>query len=137
MTETIIVALITMASGVFGAGIGAFVNIKAIEKESRRHLHEEKQACFTQFTSAYYTLKHSLDAALLSDAIPFEAKQNLFTQFQSAYSSTLLVCAQSTLKPLNAFYFQVEQYFFAGSASADLDLAYEATLKAMRDELHA
>lgn len=136
MTETIIVALITMASGVFGAGISAFVNIQAMKKESQHHLHEEKQTCFTRFTSAYYALKHSLDMDLLSDASPFDAKQNLFTQFQAAYSSALLVCAQSTIKPLNTFYFQVEQYFFMGNASADLDLAYETVLKAMRNELY-
>lgn len=136
MPDTIIVALITFASGLLGVGIGAFVNIKAMEKESERRLHEEKQACFTRFTSTYYALKHNLYMALLLDITTFETREDLFTQFQATYSNALLICAQPTINPLNTFYFQVEKYHITGSAPADLDLAYESVLQAMRKELH-
>lgn len=137
MTDTVIVALITFASGLFGSGIGAFVTLKISARESARRVHDQKHVCFTQFVSTYYAFKHELDIALLAvGAPPSEKMKELHTQFQAAYSSALLVCAQSTIKLLNTFYFQLEQYYITGNAPTDLDLAYESALKAMRKELH-
>ncbi len=136
MSETVTVALLTFASGLFGAGIGAFVSLKTMGKESERRIHEEKQACYSQFILAYYALKFKLDEALMAMAAPDANElEKLRAQFLVGYSSSLLICAPSTVNLLVAFYFQVEKYCAMGEAPADIDIAYESLLKAMRKEI--
>lgn len=138
MTETIIVALITMASGVFGAGIGAFMTLKASIKESKRYFREEKKTCYAQLLSSYGNLmgEMSTEPSLL-DGLPPEQERKLYTQFEIAHTNALLICGKSSVTPIAELFNQVTVLHLRKGSVPELHSAYVSVLTAIRKELVA
>lgn len=138
MTETIIVALITLASGVFGAGIGAFMNLKAIAKESERRIREEKAACYSRFISSYLDLlAHTATHDHIDQSKADSDKEiELFVQFQTAYVNAILICNQSSCASFLEFLTKTSELCKTRDDSG-LSSAFQAAVTAMRKELGA
>lgn len=135
MTETIIIALITLASGVFGSGIGAFVTLRTSAKESKRQLREEKKTCYAHFVSAYHAF---MAQAVTNDLIQTESdpakERQLWLQFQTAYANAILICDQTSLDSFGKF-FQQTGSLGEGRNASGVNAAYTAAVSAMRKEL--
>lgn len=137
MSETIIVALITMASGVFGAGIGAFINLRTAAKESKHRIREEKKVCYSQFVSSYTAfLGQAAENECIPDASDSSMERKLWLQFQTAYINAILICDKSSIEPFNAFFDHAGKLATTRD-SAGLSSAYRAAVNAMRKELGA
>ena len=135
LSETIIVALITMASGLFGSAIGAFMSFSAINRESKRHIREEKKACFSQFISLYHALSGQIATNnYFPDKIDSEKEIELFLQFQTAYANAVLICNASSVDVLSALWEQVG-ILCQKRENPDVRIAYVAAMSAMRKEL--
>lgn len=138
MTETIIVALITMASGVFGAGIGAFVTLWASNKETDRLFREEKKTCYAQLLSSYSNLMGEISTKpSLIDELPPEQEQKLYTQFEIAHANALLICDKPSVAPISEIFNQVTALHLRKGNLSELHSAYVSALVAMRKELGA
>lgn len=138
MTETIIVALITLASGVLGASIGAITSVKASNKESERYFRDEKKACYALLLSSYSNLMGEISTEPnLIDGLPPEQERKLYTQFQIAHTNALLICDKSSISPISEFFNQVAVCHLRKGNPSELHSAYVSALAAMRKELEA
>lgn len=137
MTDTIIVALITFASGAFGAGVTAFITWRtaklSADKELERRRHEEKQLCFSQFVSAYHTLMHQ---AVLNgkDRSHFKDELTLLVQFQIVYSKAILICDKSSIPPFTKLLHEASEMIKTREFD-QIKVAYKVAINTMRKEL--
>lgn len=137
MSDTVIVSLITFASGLCGAGVGAIVTLITAHKEAQRHFREEKKLCFSQFISAYHELlrKTSINDEIKQPLASTEEDEiGLFTQFQTAYSNAILICDRSSIDAFSALLYQTKEMIKTRDYSK-LGPVYKKAIDAMRREL--
>ena len=136
MSETILVALITMAAGVFGAGIGAVMSLAMDNKGAKRRIREEKLNCYVQLLSAYEVFCNEVGAnPEYPGETPPEKERQLFVQFQVAHTNALLICEDSSVVPLGKFFNPVRSIHLRTGSPSDLYAAYLSVLAATRNEL--
>lgn len=136
MTETIIVALITLAAGVLGTGVGAFTTLKISAKELKLRLREEKKTCYAQLLSSYGNLIGAISAEPdFIDGLPPEQERKLYAQFKSAHANALLICDKSSVAPISEFFNQVTMCHLRKGELPELHSAYVSALAMMRREL--
>jgi len=135
LSESIMASFITMAAGVLGAVIGAFVTLRIDKRAEKRRRTEERRTCYAQLLSAYG--KFMSEAAITSELfgeIPPEKERDLFTQFEIAYNSALLICRKNSIEPFAEFYRQICSIHLHRDMSG-IHSAYRSVLAAMRSEL--
>lgn len=101
MTETVVVALVTLASGVIGSMIGGFTAYKvakfSAEKNIKQTLHIEKQQAYTELVESYDRSTGAITASMIDRAwLTSSEERTLYTRFQSAYAKAILVCSAET-----------------------------------------
>lgn len=136
MTETIIVALITLTSGIIGAVSGALVSLKLDKRTSARSIREERKVCYAQMIAIYSALMGEIaKAPNLTDGLPPEKEQELYTQFQAVQSTAILICGEDSIAPIAEFFNQITSLHLRETLPNELHPAYHTALTAMRREI--
>lgn len=108
----------------------------SVDSEWDRRILEEKKLCFSQFVSAYhaFTLLISSNNSRNHDDIDFEQEKALFAQFQIHFSNAVLICEQSSIRPLAECFHHVN-VLYAERENPDIDSAFATAMNVMRKEL--
>ena len=123
-TNTIVIALITFASGAFGAVIGAFGSVYAAKITARRQLI---QALFSSRIQAY--------RALLDSAVEYERNFNdlkMLADFYASVHAAELLASEPTRKAIADFKERMKDKDFLSDSTRS---AREQMLNAMQQDL--
>ena len=140
MPETISVALITLASGLFGALTGAvssyLIAKNTTKNEQVKLLHTEKRECYSAFLHSYHVFTARITASDLGLAsLPDGTEQELFANFQIAYSKALLLASKDTGKALTALFACVIELGETRTVPERISGAFSKAVEAMRSEV--
>lgn len=142
MSETIIVALITLASGVLGASIGAIVTYKttklSLKAELRTLQHEEKKNCYLSFMEAYTAFFAGLASieAHFGPEISSAEEIALYKRFQSSCMAVNLVASDSVVAALQKLNVVMNQYGQSHVLPKNINQLYTALVSEMRKDLN-
>lgn len=136
LSETICVALITMSSGMIGAGLGAFVTLQLDSRASKMRLRDEKRLCYSKLISAYDLLRNEIAyCPEHTDGIPSKREGELYAEFEIAHTNALLICDPSVTEPLALFSNKVISCHLRQCPPDELHSAFVSALAAMRRDL--
>ena len=143
MSETVIIAAITLVSGIVGTGIGAISAYKVAKLSSDREigklLRAEKEKYYCDFLSAYNEYAAyiaSVNTGFGKDESPTEQKMvKLYTDLQIAYNKAILVACDPTCKALTLLLEAVNQYGATNIQPNDLNIRFCSLVTRMREEL--
>lgn len=140
MSETISVALITFASGLFGTLVGAISAYLTARNTAKSEqailLHTEKRECYSAFLASYHTFAARITASDSGLAhLPGGVEQELFANFQIAYSKALLLASKDTEKALTALYTCVIELGETRTVPKHTSDAFTKAVEAMRSEV--
>ena len=143
MSETIIVALITFASGVLGASIGAVVTYRTTKLSSQEELRklqrEEKRKCYLSFMEAYnsfFTCLVSIEVHFGTEISPDEEIAR-YKQFQYSCMAVTLVGSDSVLSVLQKLQLAMNQYGQSRMLPKNINQLYTALVEEMRKDLNS
>lgn len=140
MSETVLIALITFASGLGGAVVGAFATYKAAsfsEGANRaKILHDEKRAAYAAVFNAFERLEQCF-VSLPNEDIQQEQKEdiaNCLSSFAYAVTWAAIFAPDSVKKPMDAWYCKVLE--LAGKLEdPENSSLHGAVLEAVQDDL--
>lgn len=141
ISETVIIALITFASGVVGAVIGGITAYKVAKfsatKNISQALYSEKQRAYAELLDSYNVFSGAIAASIIDKTWLTDAEErSLYTRFQSAYAKAILVCSAETALELTAFIHAVNRYAAERDRPEDLHDLFQRVVSALRRELH-
>lgn len=140
MTETVIVAILTFASGLTGALIGGFIAYKVAKFSSRQSyqqlLHSEKLQIYAELLETYNLFLAYLTNMVVSNETSFvEEECTLYTRFQSAYSKAILISSEDTRKKLTSFVLLVNEYGKTRIEPEKLTISFNIAVQSLKKEL--
>lgn len=141
MSDTVLVALITFASGFAGVLVGAVANYKisklGVQAEKGKLLHDEKRDAYSEMMAAYYDAIDyfaGVDAGMCK--LGEEPFSDVTKRFFSAYSTAVLVAPESVQHALAVACSDFERMMKAGKCEGDSE-PFNVLSAAMRKDLMA
>lgn len=142
MTETVTVALITLAAGVLGSGIGAFATYKVAKlsssNEQKAVLRANRQLSYhtlitdyNEFCTFYACSEIGFHKELYSE----HDEVKLYEKFQCSCIAARLVASEATHDAINRLLYAVSECADRHGSSKDLNEPFSSMEKEMRKDL--
>ena len=142
MPETIIVAIITFATGVFGASIGAIVTCRttkfSLQEEHTKILRDEKKKCYLSFMDTYNSFASYLAyiETHQEDEVSSDKEIDLYKQFQYSCMAVNLVASDSVVAALQEVHIAMNHYGQTHVLPRNINQLYTALVNEMRKDLN-
>ena len=140
MSETVLVALITFASGITGAITGGIIAYKVAQysasENQKQSLDAEKRIAYAELWDTYNAFIAYLAAnPNASKDIPPADERLLYIHFQSTCTKASLLSSVSVRDPLKSLLYLVNEYGRTHISPPDLHQVSEQVMLEMRKEL--
>lgn len=139
MSETVYIALITFASSLVGAGIGAFtaygVAKISASAERKKMINTERIRAYSNLMTAYGNFILNMTADCNEDSLLSERERLIYTQFQNAYSTAVLVAPRSVVPALNDLFLSINKFGETRQIPDNLGRLYQIAVDKMREDV--
>lgn len=139
MSETVLIALITLASGLIGSSVGALSTYCVTKLTSStavsERLHTERYAVYTEFMNAYINFSSYLALRSTLSDVPDKTEVSLYDQCSAACTRASLLASRSTFEAINKLQLAMGIYGETNKFPDNINKLYSDTVDAMRKEL--
>lgn len=138
MSDTVLVALITFASGFFGVLVGAVANYKisklGVRADKSKLLHDEKMIKYSELVSAYHELVRIYAEIANGFRIDVDRTVDSAVRFFNAYGSAALLASPKVIQALKDIDAELSEMTKTCKPPADTN-RFDALVGAMREDL--